>query len=170
MSILARIIGFMITMWLFSIAFSQKNNIENDNNDKIVLEYSKGVKKVMIICAIFSFAFTLFFIIISISTKEVYIGQQILGLILAILSLLLYIALTNEKVIFDNNKFYSYNFFGKQKVHEFQDIIKVDFQESKGIMIVFKDKSNIKFSMLMNNYTRIEKLILNSDYYKNNNK
>ena len=69
MSILARIIGFMITMWLFSIAFSQKNNIENDNNDKIVLEYSKGVKKVMIICAIFSFAFTLFFIIISISTK-----------------------------------------------------------------------------------------------------
>ena len=169
MNIFVKIISLAITSWLLSIALSKETNVKNNNNDKIILEYGKDVKKVILICAIIPFLCALFFFIISITTKENYLGQQLVFIILAILAVLLYISLKNGKIIFDNNKFYSYSFFGKQKIHNFQDIIKVNFQESKGIMITFKDKSNLKFSIFMDNYEEIEKIILNSDYYKEKN-
>lgn len=167
-------IEIAISMLIISIVIPMifKSNIStSENQDRIVFEFNKTFKIVMLLCTLVFIGVSLIFFIIMISSeqKDGMIAVIFFALF-AMLSSVLYLLVRNKKIIYENSKFYEYNILGKQTVFEIQNLNEAIEKSSDGMTLVFKDNKKIKIDMQMNNYSKIKEILDHSNIiYKDKN-
>ncbi len=163
-----------ITMIIVSIILplmfrTKEQDTENDN--KIVFEFSKIFKIVMLFCALVFILISIIFLIESINKgdKSELVAVIIFALF-AILSSFLYLLARNKKIIYVDNILYVYNIFGKQKKFNVADIKEAIEVPSSGMKLIFEDNNKVKIDTELNNYSKIKDILeKNNIIYKDIN-
>ncbi len=163
-------ISMLIISLIIPIIF-KTNEPTSENGDRIIFEFNKSFKIVMLICTLVFIGISLVFFIMAMSNnqKDGMIAVVIFTLF-ALLSSFLYLLTRNKKIIYENNKFYKYNILGKQTVFNIQDLDEALEMKADGMILTFKDKQKIKIDMQMSNYPKIKEILdYNNIIYKDKN-
>ncbi len=141
------------------------------DNDKIVFEFNKGIKIVMLVCTIIFVVLTLLFLVVTVySTKDdelFFVIFMIFFASLALITSLLYLLTRNKKIICEGNVLYVFNFIGKKKTLNVQDITDATEINTDGMKLTFKNSAKVKIDIQMNNYSKIKEILArNNIVYK----
>ena len=153
------IIVLILISILIPLIFRTNEPVSEDN-EKIVFEFNKTFKIVMLACTlIFVIVSIVFFIIAIYSDKKDELIAVVFFALFALLSSILYLLARNKKIIYINNTLYVYNIFGRQTSFHVEDIKEAIEIPSDGLKLIFKDNRKIKVDTQMANYSKIKEIL-----------
>lgn len=139
-----------------------KDDIQKGKNkDRVIFEFNNATKVIILVCTIILVIMSAIFL-----SKAIFNGDKdkdsIGSLFFSMFSLffsIAYLNLRNKKIIWQNNKLYVYNIFGKQKQKNIQEVTKAIEYPGKGMELLFKDNSKLRIDMQMINYSKIKEIL-----------
>ena len=157
------LISIILLSIIFPFIFKKPNDLNSENNDNIIVfEFYKKIQNTILLCAIFFILFSLFFLIVISSVTKDGIAISIVMAVSALFSMLVYIALRNKKIIYNDKVLHVYNILGKEKVYNVEDITKAVDSELAGMDLYFKDNKKLKIETFMTNYENIKDILDNN--------
>lgn len=136
------------------------NEPVSEDDERIVFEFNKTFKIVMLACTIIFVIISIVFFIVTIySDKKDALITIIFFASFALFSSFLYLLTRNKKIVYINNTLYVYNIFGKQKNFNIEDIKTANEIPSDGMKLILKDNKKIKVDAQMTNYSKIKEIL-----------
>ena len=153
----------LLLLFLLPILLSSKNTY-SEGDSKIVFEFSKSLRNLMLFGLLLFLVITIVLFIISIIGEEngIVIGIIIFALF-AILSGWMYLLLKNKKLIYENGVFELYNILGKKSSFNVIDIKEGIEHVGDGMKLVLNSGKKIKVDAQMSNYSMLKEILEKSN-------